>query len=184
MPSRRWTASRGRSGLPEVMRRLIWCVAVAAAIVGVLVVVDFPYATDAAPSAEETAKTIAFYQREYAAGNDAPDTTSADYVKTGEAVASAWHVEEKLRQFIEEHGLEDKKVLDIGAGRGYLQMSSAITRVWIFRPPRRGFSGNRLCSGRRRRSRFRTITSMRYGRSSFWSTFRLRSRHCSKCGVW
>jgi ubiquinone/menaquinone biosynthesis C-methylase UbiE len=104
-----------------VIRRLLWCAAGLAAIVLLLVVVDFPYATDAAPSAEETAKTIAFYQREYAASNDAPDTASADYVKTGEAVASASHVEEKLRQFVHEHGLEDKKVLDIGAGRGFLQ---------------------------------------------------------------
>ena len=104
-----------------MMRRLLWCGAIAAAGVAVLVAIDFPYATDAVLSPQETAKTIAFYQREYAAVNDAPDTTSADYVKTGEAVASAWHVEENLRQFVHEHDLEDKKVLDIGAGRGYLQ---------------------------------------------------------------
>jgi SAM-dependent methyltransferase len=104
-----------------MLRRFFWCGAGAAAMVILLVVIDFPYATDAALSPEETAKTIAFYQREYAAGTDAPDTTSADYVKTGEAVASAWHVEERLREFVHEHGLEDKKVLDIGAGRGYLQ---------------------------------------------------------------
>lgn len=36
-------------------------------------------------------------------------------MKTGEAVASAWHVEERLREFVHEHGLEDKKVLDIGS---------------------------------------------------------------------
>lgn len=102
-------------------QRLLRSAAVAIAVVVILVLIDFPYATDAAPSAEETAKTIAFYQREYAAENDSPDTTSADYVKTGEAVAVAWRVEERLRQFVHTYGLEDAKVLDIGAGRGYLQ---------------------------------------------------------------
>ncbi len=103
------------------MKTLFRFAAVIAAVIIVLVVIHFPYATDAAPSPEEIAKTVAFYQREYAAGNASPDEPSEQYVKIGEAVAAASHVEERLRQFVDEHDLKDKKVLDIGAGRGYLQ---------------------------------------------------------------
>lgn len=86
-----------------------------------LVLVYFPYATDSPPTADEIARTVAFYQREYAAGADAKGASPEEYVKTGEAVAAAEHVEERLRQFVKEHDLQDKRALDIGAGRGYLQ---------------------------------------------------------------
>jgi SAM-dependent methyltransferase len=86
-----------------------------------LMAIYFPYATDAPLSADEAAKTIAFYGREYAAPEGANDEASEAYVKTGEAVAAASHVEERLRDFVRQHDLTDKKVLDIGAGRGYLQ---------------------------------------------------------------
>ena len=102
-------------------RRLVRIAAVVAAAIVVLVLIYFPYATDAPPSPKEFAKTVAFYQREYTAGKDDAIESSEEYVKTAKVAAAAWHVEEKLRQFVGEHGLQDKKALDVGAGRGYLQ---------------------------------------------------------------
>jgi len=79
----------------------------------------FPYATDAEPSAAETAATIAFYQREYAA------PTSGDpkdlYVSAAAEAAQALHVEQNLRGFIAQNRLQNGKVLEVGAGQGSLQ---------------------------------------------------------------
>jgi SAM-dependent methyltransferase len=92
-----------------------------AAGVVAMTVVYFPYATDAPLSADEAAKTIAFYGREYSDPGDSNAQASEAYVKTGEAVASASHVAERIHEFVKQHDLKDKKVLDIGAGSGYLQ---------------------------------------------------------------
>jgi SAM-dependent methyltransferase len=103
------------------LRRALISVGTAAVVVVALTVIYFPYATDAPLSTDDVAKTVAFYGREYAAPDGASVEASEAYVKMAEAVASASHVEERLREFVRQHDLEDKKILDIGAGRGYLQ---------------------------------------------------------------
>ncbi len=90
-----------------------------------LVIVYFPYATDAAPSQAEIAKTIAFYQHAYAP--PAPtepkksDPNEDLYVTVAEQAAKTLHVTEELQGFLQQHALRGKKVLEIGAGQGSLQ---------------------------------------------------------------
>jgi len=100
--------------------RILRAALAVAGLVVIFTVVYFPYAVDAPPSAEETAGTIAFYRRQYSAP-PAPDGAPSDYVKIAEQVAAAWRVEDRLREFVDQHSLADKKILEVGAGRGNLQ---------------------------------------------------------------
>jgi SAM-dependent methyltransferase len=104
-----------------VKRVLLWSGGLAILLVALLVILHFPYATDAEPSREEVARTIAFYQRAYAAPNEAPNPNEATYVKVAEAAAQAWRIKDRLSEFVSEQHLKNKKVLEVGAGRGYLQ---------------------------------------------------------------
>lgn len=90
-----------------------------------LLIVYFPYATDAEPSPAEISKTVAFYQQAYAAADSTkPNTADPNediYVQVAEQAANALHVKENLQDFAAQHSLRDKKVLEIGAGQGSLQ---------------------------------------------------------------
>jgi SAM-dependent methyltransferase len=88
----------------------------------------FPYDTDAPKSADEMAKEQEYYGKAFAQSdrqlNPVESAESAEeerYVKIGEVVAEAYHIEEKLQTFITKYGLARKKALDVGSGRGYLQ---------------------------------------------------------------
>lgn len=44
-----------------------------------------------------------------------------DYEQTAKAAAEHFGIEGLVREFVQEHGLQNKKVLEVGSGRGYLQ---------------------------------------------------------------
>lgn len=64
-----------------------------------------------------------FYQAAYAAseGADAPDEEDSRYVKIAREAAKAQDIEGITRRFVQQYKLEQSRVLDVGAGRGYLQ---------------------------------------------------------------
>jgi SAM-dependent methyltransferase len=96
--------------------------ALAVGLVVILTAIYFPYATDAPVPAEETARTVAFYRQAYAHPEQlSSGDPSQDYVRNSEMVASAWRVEDRVPEFVSQYGLADKKILEVGAGRGYLQ---------------------------------------------------------------
>lgn len=105
--------------------RAFWLLAVAsllAAAVAVLVALHFPYDTDTPLSTAEVQKTIEFYQRAYEVPrNDSPTADDEIYVKVAEKAAQGCKIKERLQSFVEQYGLKDKKALEVGAGRGYLQ---------------------------------------------------------------
>jgi SAM-dependent methyltransferase len=86
-----------------------------------LIAIYFPYATDAEPTQAEVAKTLSFYQQAYTTSSLSADAKEQVYMKVAEQVSKALHVNEELQEFIREHGLRDKKALEIGAGQGALQ---------------------------------------------------------------
>jgi len=95
---------------------------VAVALWVALTVIYFPNSTDAPLSAAELAKLQDYYTMAYAA----VDTTTgakadSDYVRMAQEGADKADVTGNIEAFIKYFGLRDKKVLDIGAGRGYLQ---------------------------------------------------------------
>jgi len=94
----------------------------------VLLVIFFPYDTDAPLSAAEMAKERDYYGRAFAEkGREVLPSDSAEsaeeerYVKVGQTIAKAYHIEEDLNDFIQKRNLASAKALDVGSGRGYLQ---------------------------------------------------------------
>jgi len=85
----------------------------------VLSILCFPYSSDAPLTAQEQADLWKFY----AAAYQQPIDTSNDseYTKIAKEAADKSDVTGALADFVGAFGLANKKVLDIGAGRGYLQ---------------------------------------------------------------
>ncbi len=111
-----------------IARRLKLLIALGCGLWIALIAAYFPDATDAAPTQAELAKTIAFYQQAYAvstapvnANSTGADSKDDPYVQVAEQASKALHVNEELQAFLQEHGLRDKKALEIGAGQGGLQ---------------------------------------------------------------
>src|SRR6476661_8462937 len=76
----------------------------------------FPYDTDAPKTADEMAKEQEYYGKAFAESDrtlipDASADSAEDerYVKIGEIVAQAYHIEEQLQTFVSQYGLAGKK---------------------------------------------------------------------------
>jgi len=121
-----------RPTILTILGRVLGRIAIVALAMGfTLMACFFPYDTDAPKSADEMAKEQEYYRKAFAASNRELDPAKAKgseesaeeerYVKIGERVAEAYHIEEKLQAFISQYGLAGKKALDVGSGRGYLQ---------------------------------------------------------------
>ncbi|NWG13025.1 MAG: class I SAM-dependent methyltransferase [Acidobacteria bacterium] len=87
----------------------------------ILTIIHFPYASDELPQStqvtafEHSTKAETFYQDTY--DSDADDF----YVQAARQAAELANVEGKIRSFVEEYGLKDRRILDVGAGSGMLQ---------------------------------------------------------------
>ena len=115
--------------ISKILAGVLGRIAILAAGTGIaLLACFFPYDTDAPKTADEMAKEQEYYGKAFAERDRAliPDA-SADsaederYVKIGEKVAEAYHIEDRLQAFVSQYGLAGKKALDVGSGRGYLQ---------------------------------------------------------------
>jgi SAM-dependent methyltransferase len=120
-----------RGDLIAVARTMLRVLLGYLAVVVVTAVIDFPYRTDPATerAIPQPTDQTAFYSRIYAApasggsgsAGPAPDTADDVYVtRAREAIESA-HVVETMRAFVHDYQLENSRVLDVGAGTGYLQ---------------------------------------------------------------
>jgi len=85
-----------------------------------MTVAHFPYDTDATVRAEAAQKRSANY---YEAAYQPKDQRrrGLDYEESARKAAIASDVEGQMRQFASRYGLEHKRVLEVGSGRGYLQ---------------------------------------------------------------
>ncbi len=93
---------------------------VALVMAGVLTLIFFPYATDAPLTVNEQAEL----QKYYATAYQKPPVEEKDdtrYVKIAGEQAGNVDVKGHVLEFARTFGLLKKKVLDIGAGQGYLQ---------------------------------------------------------------
>ena len=85
--------------------------AVAAAMAALLVIIFFPWASDAPLTATQKTELQRYYDTEFPEQGDA---SSAE---------DSWHkiVTNRVGEFAQQYGLGNKKVLDVGSGHGYLQ---------------------------------------------------------------
>jgi SAM-dependent methyltransferase len=106
--------------LLDLAKRLFIVTFVMAAVLSLLC---FPWSSDQPLTAAEQAKTQAYYAKAYenlgASTTTEPENT--DYIRMGQKEAEDQDVKGYVTKFASAYHLKDKKVLDIGAGRGYLQ---------------------------------------------------------------
>jgi SAM-dependent methyltransferase len=93
-------------------------------LVVVLGAIHFPYDADAPVPQKEVEAARKYYTDAYRkpeAENQASSEYETAYVRVAEAVAKELHIEEQVSEFIKRFNLNDRPVLEIGSGRGYLQ---------------------------------------------------------------
>jgi SAM-dependent methyltransferase len=107
--SRRWKVLRA-------------CLLTYAALFVAFVLFKFPYHTDPVRTGGRVAAVQDFYDQAYAPQPSPEEAAKEElYVETARKAAEQAGVEPLVRAFVERYGLENKRVLDVGSGRGYLQ---------------------------------------------------------------
>jgi SAM-dependent methyltransferase len=84
----------------------------------VLVAVHYPYDVDRIEA--DRHRDSNFYERAYSA-DAAAKIVGVSYEDTAEVASKRANVEGRIRAFVRRFELEDKRVLEVGSGRGYLQ---------------------------------------------------------------
>ncbi|MEP7364448.1 MAG: methyltransferase domain-containing protein [Acidobacteriota bacterium] len=105
--------------LAEIGSRIL---IVAAVMAGGLALLYFPWEVDAPLTKSEMADLEKYYATAYAdQGKAKEEPVNSDYVRIAETFANGSNATEAVAYFAKMYGLHDQKVLDVGAGRGYLQ---------------------------------------------------------------
>ena len=86
--------------------------------IAVLVAVNFPYTSDVGAPRPQASANRAFYEDVY---SPEEQRKQAEYVEIDRRAAEAGDVKARLRMFIDRRGLKDARVLEVGAGSGFLQ---------------------------------------------------------------
>jgi SAM-dependent methyltransferase len=90
-----------------------------------LTLIQFPRDADlssraTSDSGNSTLRTSAnFYESAYQAGST--KKRGLDYEEVARAAADSMGIDPAIRKFVRDHGLERKRILEVGSGRGYLQ---------------------------------------------------------------
>jgi SAM-dependent methyltransferase len=100
-------------------------------VVTIAVALQFPYDTDPSIGRKSTIATSSaavpsegrqsavFYEAAYR--QDPQRKRGLDYERTAELAANQAGMEKQVSDFVRQHNLADKRVLEVGSGRGYLQ---------------------------------------------------------------
>jgi SAM-dependent methyltransferase len=97
-------------------------VAVYVALLALTTAIHFPYHTDVVVPLSIKQSASKFYAEIYAEPVAARgDANGAEYIQTAQAAIQHEDVVPRVTRFVQQMGLKDKRVLDVGAGTGYLQ---------------------------------------------------------------
>jgi SAM-dependent methyltransferase len=86
-------------------------------IIALLTLIHFPYDTDST-SAAESRRSKSYYEAAYQS-NDG--RRGLDYEEVARQAALNADIDGHIRSFVRQYGLQDKHILEVGSGRGYLQ---------------------------------------------------------------
>jgi SAM-dependent methyltransferase len=100
----------------RALRRLAVLAGAGAAVVGVLTLAHFPWDVDQADDSTLSASSRLFYEQAYALSSPNINYDAAKATKPAESL----HYQ-PVSEFVRQYGLEEKRVLEIGAGAGALQ---------------------------------------------------------------
>jgi SAM-dependent methyltransferase len=107
---------------PSLLRRFLTVIGAYVIAAALLAAVYYPRDTDQPLSEAEQAKARAFYTASYSEQvNAKEEKEDPAYVRIAEQAAQSMRIEERVSEFVRTYGLQEKRVLDVGAGRGYLQ---------------------------------------------------------------
>jgi SAM-dependent methyltransferase len=109
---------RTSSLLPRWAKAFVRVAGAFVVLIALLAAFHFPYDVDAPLSEAELAKAREFYAASFAAPEEKEDPV---YVKALTEAAETNHIEQRVREFVRRHHLEQGRVLDVGAGHGSLQ---------------------------------------------------------------
>lgn len=84
-------------------------------------VVHFPYHTDVVTPPAASREAGSFYTEIYSGKEEPEAYNAAEYVKSAQEAIAENHIVDRITSFVQTFGLRDKRVLDVGAGTGYLQ---------------------------------------------------------------
>lgn len=105
----------------RALKNVVLALLVVSLILGVL---HFPYDVDAPLTAEEVKAAQKYYTEAYqkpVTASKAESEYETAYLRVAQFAAEAYHIEDRVREFVKRFNLTDRPVLEIGSGRGYLQ---------------------------------------------------------------
>ena len=101
-----------------------FCLLLYGALAVISVALHFPYTTDRQTAVDHDQAAAEFYKTAYAAPT-APTKEEQEqeevYVRWAQLAAQTNDVEGRVKRFVTNYHLEGRRILDVGAGRGYLQ---------------------------------------------------------------
>jgi len=106
------------------LKALLHVVSVALLCVVALNVLHFPYDIDAPLTQQQIDAAKKYYAEAYqkpTAGAPNASDYETEYVRMAEADAKVFRIDERVAEFVAKYKLDDRPVLEIGSGRGYLQ---------------------------------------------------------------
>ena len=107
-----------------IFKKLLVPVAFGCVLAAINTALHFPYAIDRETAIDRGKAAAEFYMQAYAApkAQSKEEQEQEDiYVRVAQAAASFYDIEGNVRLFAARYNLQGKRVLDVGAGRGYLQ---------------------------------------------------------------
>ena len=90
-------------------------------MIAVSVLFEFPYHADVLIPQTVSPDAGKFYAKIYSDAPEQKADNEADYVKLAQGAIAGFHIVDRVRRFVRDNQLENKRVLDVGAGTGYLQ---------------------------------------------------------------
>ena len=107
---------------PRVIGRLALCVIIVYGLpIIFLSILNFPRTVDDVPVVQRIAEDTKIGQAQSYYDNDYSPGLDDIYVRTARRAAQIFHVEDKVRTFVKDFHLQEKRVLEVGAGSGLLQ---------------------------------------------------------------